>query len=332
MERDEVTWDIISKQSCSFQGTINTQNLCSNVYNLTGSYSQPACPFANSQYAIVREENGVIFLYIVTTERNPFPVKHCKKVKLSNNYDKALYQIKKNLLYWERWVQKKCKQRFRKTRQNLVRMRSLLLHRQKKLIPLSTKVVRRKRLTMGMHHEAHSYPQTLILGVFVTEELKEASQTNEMEQDRGICEDVVESYDSDTGSESEEPVRNEVDSELKSNGKHPKPDIEEFGPTMTHGMTKCVSENDDCTSAGSTKKCDTSGNSRKLDIEDESALVVKELEEDSETNGMEQEQETSEELVENYDSDTGSESRLTLTITLRMDIEDYVSNMSINEA
>jgi len=86
-----------------------------------------------------------IFMYATILFRIHTPKTSWEKIKLSRNCEKALHQINENLLYWPGFIKAKCKQRYVKITQYIIRMRKLRLRRQKKIVPLQRKIERRER-------------------------------------------------------------------------------------------------------------------------------------------------------------------------------------------
>jgi protein MAK16 len=125
MQNDEVVWKIIGENHCSFRSKTETMSFCRNQYNVTGVCDRKSCPLANSSYATVIEREGTCYLYVKVPERAHTPKNLWQKVKLVQNYTKALKQIDEHLEYWPEFQIHKNKQRFTKIIQFLMRKRKL---------------------------------------------------------------------------------------------------------------------------------------------------------------------------------------------------------------
>ncbi|RZC63234.1 hypothetical protein C5167_024970 [Papaver somniferum] len=145
MQHDEVIWQVIRHNHCSFMSKIETGNFCRNPYNLTGICNRSSCPLANSRYATIREDKGVFYLYMKTIERSHMPGKLWERLKLPKNYEKALEIIDKNMMYWPKYLVHKIKQRLTKMTQMRIRMRKLVLKTREKVMTMPRKEGKREK-------------------------------------------------------------------------------------------------------------------------------------------------------------------------------------------
>ncbi|CDO95329.1 unnamed protein product [Kluyveromyces dobzhanskii CBS 2104] len=143
---DEIIWQVINQHFCAFKvKTDKGQNFCRNEYNVTGLCSRQACPLANSKYSTVKNIDGTLYLYMKTAERAHTPAKLWERVKLSKNYTKALAQIDEHLLYWNKFLIHKCKQRMTKLTQVMITERRLALREEERhYVGIAPKVKRRE--------------------------------------------------------------------------------------------------------------------------------------------------------------------------------------------
>jgi protein MAK16 len=132
MQHDEMIWQVINHQFCSFKTTIGKAKsdkllFCKHPYSVTGLCNRTSCPLANSKYATIREEEGRIHLYMKTVERAHSPKNLWEKIVLSRNYSKAIAQLDEHLQYFPKVLMHRNKQRLTKIHQYLIRMRKIKL-------------------------------------------------------------------------------------------------------------------------------------------------------------------------------------------------------------
>lgn len=153
MQHDEMIWQVVNHQFCSFKTTIGKAHsdkvqFCRNPYSVTGLCNRTSCPLANSKYATIREDNGRIYLFVKTVERAHSPKNLWEKIQLSRNYGKAIQQLDEHLAYFPKVLIHRNKQRLTKIYQYLLRMRKIELKQRSgktaKLVSIHRKIDQRE--------------------------------------------------------------------------------------------------------------------------------------------------------------------------------------------
>lgn len=153
MQHDEMIWQVINNQFCSFKTTMgraksDKKDFCRHPYSVTGLCNRTSCPLANSRYATIREEEGKVSLYLKTVERAHSPKNMWEKIYLSRNYSKALAQLDEHLAYFPKTLIHRNKQRLTKIHQYLIRMRKIKLKelagKKAKMVGINRKIEQRE--------------------------------------------------------------------------------------------------------------------------------------------------------------------------------------------
>ena len=227
MQNDEMIWQVINHQFCSYKTIIgkaksDKTTFCSHPYSVTGLCNRTSCPLANSLYATLKEENGKVFLCMKTVERAHSPKNLWEKVLLSRNYSKALQQIDEHLQFFPKALQHRNKQRLTKIHQYLLRMRKLKLKelsgKKAKIVQAPTRKVAQRearreqkalvaakitqkveqelvnRLAQGTYGDIYNFPETSYNKAL--EQLEDEETEEESEEEDSIVE-YVEDLDSE---------------------------------------------------------------------------------------------------------------------------------------
>ena len=139
-----------------------------------------------------------------TVERAHTPADLWEKIKMDKSYNIALNQIDENLQYWPEFLKHKCKQRFTRIRQMLVRKRRLKLNPTEEYEMVSRKAEKREKsrevkaqksavterhieeillekLKNGVYDDIYNYPSKMLDDYLNKEELQEKEEEVEYE-------------------------------------------------------------------------------------------------------------------------------------------------------
>jgi protein MAK16 len=226
MQHDEMIWQVINHQFCSYKTTVgkalsDKTLFCRHPYSVTGLCNRTSCPLANSLYATIREEEGKVHLFIKTAERSHSPKNMWEKILLSRNYSKALSQLDEHLAFFPKVLMHRNKQRLTKIHQYLIRMRKIRLRelagRKAKLVRVQRKIDQRderrerkalvaaklehaiekelvERLAKGTYGDIYNFPeapyQKALTSMEENEEEEEEEYESEDESEVGMVEYV----------------------------------------------------------------------------------------------------------------------------------------------
>jgi protein MAK16 len=238
MQNDEMIWQVINHQFCSYKTTVGTAKsdkttFCRHPYSVTGLCNRTSCPLANSKYATIREQDGKIHLYLKTVERAHSPKNLWEKIVLSRNYAKALAQLDEHLQYFPKALIHRNKQRLTKIHQYLIRMRKIKLKelsgRKAKMTTVHRKIDQREerrekkamiaakleqsiekelveRLAKGTYGDIYNFPEVPYQKALQSVERHDEAEEEEEETEEESEEESIMEYVEDLEEEEEEDM------------------------------------------------------------------------------------------------------------------------------
>ena len=249
MQHDEMIWQTINHQFCSYKTTIgkaksDKTHFCKHPYSVTGLCNRTSCPLANSKYATIREDKGRVHLFMKTVERAHSPKNLWEKVLLSRNYSKAIAQLDEHLAYFPKVLMHRNKQRLTKIHQYLIRMRKIKLQeisgRKAKMVGIHRKIDQREerrerkalvaaklekniqkelveRLAKGTYGDIYNFPEAPYQKALNQAEGEKEEAVEEEATDEETDEEITE-YVEDLESDEEELEEDMEDMDYIGNG------------------------------------------------------------------------------------------------------------------
>ena len=242
-----------------------TNTFCSDPNNVTGLCNRNSCPLANSRYSTVYEEKGICYLKMKTAERAHTPKELWESVKLDPSYNKALEQIDNELQYWPNFLKHKCKQRFTRLRQILIKRKKMKLEGRAEYKVVSHKAEKREKTRLikaeksavienhivdellknlkngkyeGIYNINHKAFNTMLEKENVTSDNQVDEEFNEDDYDKGYIEDF-----SDEEEENEENEESAGDDDIEQKEKSEKSDEEEIDDIFKTSKDKKSKDN-----------------------------------------------------------------------------------------
>lgn len=250
--------------------TTKDQNFCRNEFNVSGLCSRQSCPLANAKYATVKNVDGKLYLYMKTAERAHTPAKLWERIKLSKNYAKALEQVDQHLLYWNKFLIHKCKQRLTRLTQVAITERRLALRED-------------ERHYVGVKHKVKR-----------REENRERKALSAAKIEKAIEKELLDRLKS--GAYGDKPLN--VDEKIWKKVLGHVEDEEELEPEMEEEDMEGVSDEEDDSDVGEVEFVEDEGEDELVDVEDLERWL----------DGSESEQEESD-SEEDSDSDSDAEEK-----------------------